>query len=59
MKCAEAGKPCVNDKDSPKPKSTICRQIFKTARLLAFDEEGEVEVDSFRLPSACVCHYQR
>ena len=57
VKCRNPGIKCINDKDSPQPQSTVCRQIFKTARMLAFDEKGEIEVDSFRLPSACVCHY--
>jgi len=38
------------------PDLTICRQIFTEHKLLALDpEEGQLLVDSFKLPSACAC----
>ena len=42
--------------DSPKD-STTCKQIFSIRKLLAIDENGVVSVDSFQLPSACLCRY--
>ena len=42
--------------DAPKD-STTCKQIFSTRKLLAVDENGVVSVDSFQLPSACLCRY--
>ena len=44
------------DLDSPHGEgSTLCRQIFSTQRLLALDSDGNVTIDTFELPSACVC----
>merc|ERR1712106_1316710 len=38
------------------PDLTICRQIYTEHKLLALDpEEGQLLVDSFKLPSACAC----
>ena len=42
--------------DSPNGK-TECRQIFTTRKLLSIDENGIIGVDSFKLPSACLCKY--
>jgi len=57
--CSTPGGVCVNDLDSPAGEGrTICRQIFKTEKLLALDESGDVVVDTFLLPSACVCHFR-
>ena len=54
--CENPGKKCINDIDSPHGEgSTLCRQIFGTQKLLALDEDGNVNVDTFDLPSACVC----
>ena len=54
--CENPGTKCVNDIDSPHGEdSTLCRQIFGTQKLLALDEDGNVNVDTFDLPSACVC----
>ena len=39
--CSTPGGVCVNDLDSPAGEGrTICRQIFKTEKLLALDESG-------------------
>ena len=44
--------------DSPFGKeSTKCRQVFTTRKLLAIDENGIIGVDSFHLPSACLCKF--
>ena len=54
--CKNPQQKCVNDIDSPHGEgSTLCRQIFSTQKLLALDNEGNVNVDTFELPSACVC----
>ena len=57
--CENAGSTCVNDADSPRgPGTTTCRQAYRTQKLLAVDQRGEVVVDSFPLPSACLCHFR-
>ena len=44
--------------DSPFGKTwTKCKQIFSIRKLLAIDEDGVITVDSFELPSACLCEY--
>ena len=44
--------------DSPFGKKwTRCKQIFSIRKLLAIDEDGVISVDSFELPSACLCEY--
>ncbi len=54
--CKNPQKKCLNDLDSPHGEdSTLCRQIFSTQKLLSLDSEGNVNVDTFDLPSACVC----
>lgn len=37
------------------PDLTVCRQLFTEHKLLALSEEGQLIVDSFKLPSACAC----
>merc|ERR1712025_1283100 len=37
------------------PDLTVCRQIYTEHKLLALSNENQLEVDSFRLPSACAC----
>jgi len=57
--CENDGGNCLNENDNPHVDgSTICKQLYKTQKLLAIDEEGEISVDTFELPSACVCHYK-
>lgn len=54
--CTNPEQTCINDLDSPRgPKTTLCKQIYSTQKLLALDELGNVNVDTFELPSACVC----
>lgn len=37
------------------PDLTVCRQLYTEHKLLALTEKGQLEVDSFELPSACAC----
>jgi len=37
------------------PDLTVCKQIYTEHKLLALSEEGQLLVDSFKLPSACAC----
>jgi len=37
------------------PDLTKCKQIYTEHKLLALSEEGQLLVDSFKLPSACAC----
>jgi len=37
------------------PDLTTCKQIYTEHKLLALSEEGQLLVDSFKLPSACAC----
>ncbi len=57
--CDGAGSTCINDNDSPRgPETTVCKQAYKYHKMLATDESGEVTVDTFPLPSACLCHFR-
>lgn len=38
------------------PGSTSCRQLYREHRLLALNGANNLEVDSFKLPSACACY---
>lgn len=38
------------------PTGTVCKQLYREHRLMIISEKGELEIDSFRLPSACACH---
>ena len=40
-------------------KKKYIRQKYANYQLLAIDEDGKDEVDSFRIPSACICHHNR
>jgi len=37
------------------PDLTVCRQLYTEHKLLSLDPSGQLEVDSFKLPSACAC----
>jgi len=37
------------------PDLTVCKQIYTEHKLLALSDEGQLLVDSFKLPSACAC----
>ena len=58
--CQENGKSTcqTEDFDDIGKGTTACKQIFSTRKLLAIDENGVVSVDSFQLPSACLCKYR-
>jgi hypothetical protein len=54
--CKNPNNKCLNDMDSPHGEgSTLCKQVLSTQKLLALDEDGNVNVDTFELPSACIC----
>ncbi len=56
--CTNAGSKCINDEDRPPVEGmTTCKQAYKMQKMLAVDESGQVTVDSFSLPSACLCHF--
>ena len=59
--CSKNGKStCRTEEfdDSPSGSgTTTCKQIFSTRKLLAIDEDGVISVDSFQLPSACLCRF--
>ena len=38
------------------PSRTSCRQIFTEYKLLALSHSSQLEVDRFKLPSACACY---
>ena len=38
--CEDVDKPCKNNADSPEEGSISCKQLFKTHKLLAFNEDG-------------------
>jgi len=40
------------------PSLTSCKQIYTEHKLLALSEEGQLLVDSFKLPSACACFFR-
>jgi len=37
------------------PDLTVCRQLYTEHKLLSLTADGQLEVDSFKLPSACAC----
>ena len=54
--CELSGSPCQNDIDSPFGEcQTTCKQIFSARKLVVVDENGDVSLDVFQLPSACLC----
>jgi len=40
------------------PELTSCKQLYTEHKLLALSDNGQLEVDSFKLPSACACFYR-
>ena len=55
--CVNAEQPCANDLDSPLGTGlTVCKQQYRYEKLLAINENGTVVVDTFEIPSGCVCH---
>jgi len=56
--CEAAGQVCRTDSDAPAAGTTACRQQFAAYKLYAINENSEQVYDSFRLPSACICHHR-
>merc|ERR1711982_89616 len=40
------------------PALTSCKQLYTEHKLLALSSDGQLVVDSFKLPSACACFYK-
>merc|ERR1711982_307998 len=40
------------------PSLTSCQQLYPQHKLLALSSDGQLVVDSFKLPSACACFYK-
>merc|ERR1712079_524293 len=40
------------------PALTSCKQLYTEHKLLALSADGQLVVDSFKLPSACACFYK-
>lgn len=40
------------------PSLTSCQQLYTQHKLLALSTDGQLVVDSFKLPSACACFYK-
>jgi len=40
------------------PALTSCKQLYTEHKLLALSNDGQLVVDSFKLPSACACFYK-
>jgi len=41
------------------PSQTTCKQLYREHKLLVITEKGKLEVDNFRLPSACACYLRK
>ena len=55
--CVQAEQPCTNDLDSPLGTGkTFCKQQYRYEKLLAINQNGTAVVDTFEIPSGCVCH---
>ena len=43
-------------RDGRYPSATVCKQMYSLQNMLAIDDrDGTVYVETFRIPSACVC----
>merc|ERR1712111_195542 len=40
------------------PALTSCKQLYTEHKLLSLSNDGQLVVDSFKLPSACACFYK-
>jgi len=56
--CENIDQKCANEKDQTSG-TTVCKQIYKTQKLLAVSQDGELVVDTFSLPSACICYHRK
>jgi Spaetzle len=53
--CRGESKPCSHV-TSPIGSETVCRQKYVEVYLLAVNEVGKPVMDTFRIPSSCVCY---
>merc|ERR1712228_323445 len=51
----EFGSCLYSGSEGNNPDLTVCRQLYTEHKLLALSDEGQLIVDSFKLPSACAC----
>lgn len=56
--CIGEGQKCRTDDDAPQAGLTACRQKYTVYKMLALDSQGKEILDTFSLPSACLCYYQ-
>ncbi|XP_046393347.1 uncharacterized protein LOC124161159 [Ischnura elegans] len=54
-KCLRPGSECLLTSAFPLGYKTVCRQKYIYRRLLALNNNGEPQSDTFRLPSCCSC----
>ena len=53
---SSSGRSCkYAGRDGRYPSATVCKQMYSLQNMLAINEEGTVYVETFRIPSACVC----
>jgi len=53
-RCSREGESC--DINTVRGIKTVCRQKYSEKKLVAISPEGEKYVDTFRLPSCCICY---
>ena len=57
--CENDGGNCLNENDNPHVDgSTICKQLYKTQKLLAIDEEGTKNRNSLFYSRKCITLFQ-
>ena len=58
--CENEAEPCLNDNDNPHVDgSTICKQLYKTQKLLAIDEKGKNTLNFELLLSSILPYIRR
>ena len=50
------GSPCLFSEGNPLGYESVCRQKFILRKLVALNGEGKTSLDTFKLPSCCVCY---
>jgi len=55
----EFGSCLYSGSEGNNPDLTVCRQLYTEHKLLALSDEGQLIVDSFKLPSACACFVRK
>jgi len=53
-RCSREGQSC--EIETVRGTETVCRQKYSEKKLVAISPDGEKYVDTFRLPSCCICH---